>query len=446
MLRDKKIPTALENIYIYAIESMERKPHLFRKQIIIHDEKFADTINFLDQLYIGEDRSLVIWTIIASTLAELLYVNREPGLGLFVANAAHTYITQFQDEEGYFVRYFPLKGSYNSETPVDQVTREIEAITHQKMVFMYLQRFFVILHEIGHLIYENDQDWKKGWNEIESRYLHPSYWIHELTSVILSHPGKHPADEYINKAEDRIEAMATEISCDWFAFASLVLNKDKLNVALEDAIRGYWRFLLFCELIELLKKFAYIWSSAKQKADHPSDFTKFSVRIKSFISILENPDYAINIFQDTHAIFIQEALKEVNLTKLIHEFKEGFDLSRLIFSLGFWGTANPYLLNKGIQSEEIQRLHSLYFNESFLGFDRESDLTRKAPCFQAAMDFLTLCSGWVHQYFTDEDIQREYTKNAANTSESSARTILNKPYLDVTKNKARLKYAFLNYG
>src|SRR5215510_9552506 len=83
IMHDKTIPVTIAPLYLHAIGSMERKPHIREignRKIVIHDETFADTVNWIELTYIGEDRPLVPWALLARVLAEFLYVSALPGL------------------------------------------------------------------------------------------------------------------------------------------------------------------------------------------------------------------------------------------------------------------------------------------------------------------------------------------------------------------------------
>src|SRR5262245_16681726 len=460
-LDGKAIPATMAPLYFHPIESMERTPHIRTiggEQVVIHDETFADTVNFLELTYVGKDRPLVPWAVLARVLAEFLYVDALPGLGLYIADRVAEYASQFADVNGLYARPIPLWGEYQSDTPLEKVKQYMEILAEEKLRLMEVQRSLVIFHEIGHALYGIDQSWREAWSSLGHSVIDVMYRsspiMLDLEYGLLRENNK-TSEEIERLNRKLLDKMVEQISCDWFALAGLLYNESSLNVSLKEVIRLHWRFMVFTELIELVR--AEARQRTQNKIRFHSSMTKLYVRTMAILSILEAPEHIPGSELVTEPGRIREPLESINVNDLVLEFREGLRVAGHLMTFAVGGPAtwernlrygsNPtgYLapLAEGESLESRSSLFNDLFGDDYLQFYAESDETHIAPCVRPVGHLLIRSRAWANDYFANEDTQKRYASMALEKDISFARSKLATTFEDVTIRKARRVLFFM---
>ena len=463
-LAGKAIPATMVPLYFHAIESMERKPHILTiggEKVVIHDEEFADTVNFLELTYVGEDRPLVPWAVLARVLAEFLYVDALPGLGLYIADRVAAYALQFADADGFYTRPAPLRGEYHSDTPVKKIQQDLEARAERKRRHMELQRSLILFHEIGHALYGIDQSWREAWRALGSSVMNILYRSNAIdldSEYGYLRRGNMTSEEIERLNRKLLDKMVEEISCDWFALAGLILNESSLNVSLEDSIRVHWRFMLFTDLIDNVRIQAR--QRIQNKIRFRSQMTKLFVRTESIMSILESPERIPRSKLVTDPNRIRRPLESINVKNLVAEFKKGLEVAGGLMTWAVGGPATwerdlyygsfpmgylTPLLSEGESFESRVALFDRLFGDDYLRFHWEPAAGRIAPCVQPAGHLLSRSRTWANDFFANENTQQQYASMAQEEAISFARRKLGSTFEDVTRNKARPQIVFVDY-
>lgn len=458
-LRGKVIPASIGPLYLHAIESMERQPHIREidgKRVVIHDEGFADTINFLELAYVGEDRPLVQWAVLARVLAEFLYVDDLPGLGLYFADRINAHASQFADADGFYARPIlvrvPHLGNYDSDTRVEKIRQAGEARAERMRSHFDLQRCMILFHEIGHALYAMDRSWREEWRARGSSALNPLYASLPLvldSEYGLSRADKMSSTEQESRSGKLVDKMVEEISCDWFALASVLLNISTFDLSIEDAIRIHWRFMLFTDLIDHVRLQAR--QRTRNKIRFRSQASKLFVRSESILSILEAPERAPQLKFVGSPYRFRKSIESVNVKGLASEFDKGLQVAGNLLQwavnsaapwerdLHYGGFNAGYFSNLTADGEqepwEIQ--FDKLFGDDFLREYEEPDATRIAPGYRSAGHLLSRSRAWANDYFADDNAQRQYASMAQEGPISSVSYRLRATFQEVTRDKAK---------
>lgn len=459
-----RIPGRFPDVYLHSIESMERRSQIRSvgdRRVLVQDEALADTLNFLEQTHVGEERPLVGWAIFGRVLCEFLFSgSAEPALGFHLADRIAEYAAQFRDDEGYFPRPMVLRGHYGPSTPLEEIQQEVQALVERKTRHMEAQRRIIVLHEVGHAFRAVNAAWVEAWASLAPQLVDPLYQADPSTVD--------PDDQYgplrtqglgaeeIEESNRRLRGgVYEEISCDIYALIALALNDDSLGLSLDEAVRCLLRFMQFTDLIGVVREQAR--QRSRNKIRFRSVVTPAYVRAMALLQFVKEPSSEVFRLLGEEASNVIDRLHALDVGALWDEVAHSQKLGNHLLTLAICGPAPwerhlhygqwplGYLAPVSGEDMSIEAREELFdraLGDRYLA--QHLDETVGAPWFRAASHILCRTRAWANDYYSDEDRQREYGELAAEEESWTTLSRLQRTFLDVTREKARQVLVFPN--
>lgn len=420
-LYEINIPFEIPPFYLVEVASMQRRPHIRTSSstpIIVHDRSYVDTVSWLEKSYIGKERPLINFVVLGKAFAELLYVGKRPGLGLYYAEELHKYVSKFRNDKELFVRPVNLTDIYENNFDLLKILQD--GMTKAKLTGFYidLQEITVVLHEIGHAFFKMDSTWREYWHKNKRRLINFQYYATPLSldpkfglSSIMrrNNMGEQMSEEVQLREKERlINVMVEEIACDWFALSTLIYSNAKRSIPCSQTIFSFFRFLLHGYVISVLRYYEDM--RARNKIRYRSIISRIRVRLEAIFHLLDDIKLLPESKEQDFEQILKKEVRDLDLKELLEELEQvlkGADHILMLAAqdpnpmggdtpadfivkslMGITGTAlNDY-------SESFEKA----FNDQYLSLLIESHNTRHISEFRATGKLITESRDWSYKF------------------------------------------------
>lgn len=438
-----QLPVELPPVAICGIESMGRKPHIRSfgsRLVIVHDERFADTVSFLDLFRIGLERPLLSWVTMARAFTELLYFEGSPGLALHLGARVEAYVDQFRTDSGSFLRPMNVAGDVDLSTAIAQLHARKKHVPS-------VQRALVVFHELGHAAWRLVPAWSDAWRVGGPALLDPRYRADPTgfdQEVGLGPARRLAPAERTRRDEQLVASMVEEIACDSFAMVALAANAERFDLSSVDAVEAFWRFLTYTDLVANLRRQGRL--AVKGGGRWRSELTRLFVRATAMLTLLRTPEaFPFSAYHPTAAEAIRSwaRLEDAVFDGLLHATRMASHLMTAAiggpspWELDDLNAAFPIGFLSGLRPGEMDRRLRVFndlFGDGFLGLPEEPPHTAVASGCRSAGHMMIRMRMWAAEYRANPSVHGNPRVDAAAPQEAEA--ALARAFNEVTRDAA----------